>query len=101
MKRTVVGVMAALAAPVLSGCSNNAPASDAAPTPFGVPTQTPAASATAAPALTPEQEELLGPRVELPGGLLLKQIGKVAQAAPGNDPPDAAVDINNWAWRLV
>ena len=42
--------------------------------PFSVPT----ASASAAPSLTPEEEEIYGPRVELPGGLLLKQLGKVA-----------------------
>jgi hypothetical protein len=102
MKRAVAGVAAVLVATMLTSCGNNAPAGEAAPTPFGVPTESPAAAvATTTPALTPEQEELLGPRVELPGGLLLKQIGKVAQATPASDPPNAPVDVNNWAWRLV
>jgi hypothetical protein len=45
---------------------------------------------------TPEQEALYGPRVELPGGLVLKQIGKVAQNGGPND-----TDLNTWAIRLV
>jgi hypothetical protein len=46
--------------------------------------------------LTPEEEELFGPRVELPGGLLLKQRGKVAQWGGPDD-----VDNSTWAVRLV
>jgi hypothetical protein len=46
--------------------------------------------------LTPEQEQLYGPRVELPGGLLLKQFGKVAQWGGPDD-----TDPNTWGVRVV
>lgn len=69
---------AAIALLLLAGCSS--PSTPATP-PFSVPT----ASASAAPSLTPEEEEIYGPRVELPGGLLLKQLGKVALYGPDDD----------------
>jgi hypothetical protein len=103
--RRVVEAVGLLAAVVVAGCGNNAPVQGGALTPFSVPTsQAPAAAspaATTVPAFTPEQEEMFGPHVELPGGLLLKQIGKVAQEFPSSDPPNTPVDVNNWAWRLV
>lgn len=79
----------ALTVAVLAGCSQPAPQ------PFGVP----AAPTSAPPAgQTPDQVEieLYGPRVELPGGLLQKQLGKVAQiSAVGSDDP------RDWSMRIV
>src|SRR4051812_29784919 len=97
--RATVAAVALLGVLALSGCSNDAKDAAAAAAPFGVPTSAVPAPTTA-PAVTPEQEELLGPHIELPGGLLLKQIGKVAQATPASSPP-GTLDVNVWAWRLI
>jgi hypothetical protein len=79
---------AAIALLLLAGCS-----SPSAPgTSLGVPT----ASASAAPSLTSQEEEIYGPRVELPGGLLLKQLGKVALYGPDQDNIQM-----NWHVRMV
>jgi hypothetical protein len=39
--------------------------------------------------------QLFGPRMELPGGLLLKQLGKVAQWS------DTEVGVEDWDVRVV
>lgn len=65
------------------------------PEPFGVPAATPPATTLVPASLTPEQEQLFGPRVELPGGLLLKQLGKVAQWS------DTEVGVEDWDVRVV
>jgi hypothetical protein len=79
---------AAIALLLLSGCS-----SPSVPgTPLSVP---PAGASTAPTGLTPEQEEIYGPRVELPGGLLLKQLGKVALYGPDDDL------LTNWRVRMI
>ncbi|MGI5133180.1 hypothetical protein ACQEVB_40715 [Pseudonocardia sp. CA-107938] len=43
--------------------------------------------------MTLGEEELFGPREELPGGLLKKQLGKVAQAGPESNPRDWDVRV--------
>lgn len=87
--RAIVIVVAGVLLAVLPGCAAEQP-----PEPFGVPT----AAAPVPPdvVLTPAEEELFGPRVELPNGLLLKQLGKVAQWGGPND-----TDPNTWGVRLV
>lgn len=80
--------LAALALLVLAGCA----AQPAAPEPFTVPTES--STAPTVVELTPQEVELFGPRVELPGGLLLKQFGKVAQW--GQD-----TDVRKWGVRVV
>ena len=55
----------------------------------------PPSGASASPTLTQEQEQIYGPRVELPGGLLLKQPGKVALYGPDQDFE------TNWRVRLI
>lgn len=84
---------------VLAGCAAAPPGG--APQPFSVPPAdtAPPAGVAAAPTsvvLTPEEVEIYGPRVELPGGLLLKQIGKVAQYGGPDD-----TDSNTYGWRVV
>ncbi|WP_300010981.1 hypothetical protein [Pseudonocardia sp.] len=92
----VPAVVAALG--LVAGCASE----PAPPEPFNVPPAVdtaPGVGGTPSPApitLSPEQEELYGPRVELPGGLLLKQLGKVAQ---WGGPDDG--DPNTWGIRLV
>jgi hypothetical protein len=67
------GVVAATLLVFAASCSNQ-PAG-AAPPSFAVPTS---AAPPPSAAQTPAQDEELGPHIELPGGLLLKQLGKVA-----------------------
>jgi hypothetical protein len=89
MPRAAPAIAATAVLLAVGGCS-----STAAPQPFSVP------AATSAPAtkvvLTPTEEELFGPRVELPGGLLLKQIGKVAQWGGPDD-----TDSSTFGLRMV
>lgn len=73
----------------LVGCSS----STTAPQPFGVPT----APSPAQTELTPEEIDIYGPRVELPGGLLKKELGKVA--AIGR--PEATDVRAEWTMRVV
>jgi hypothetical protein len=58
-----------------------------------VPTPPPTSTSVT---LTPAEEELYGPRVELPGGLLQKQLGKVAQYGGPDDN-----DNSTWGFRVV
>lgn len=95
--RAIAPVLALAAVLMLAGCSS----APAAPTPFGVPTAGDGATAaptTSSPSvvLTPAEEELFGPRVELPGGLILKQIGKVAQYGGPDDK-----DNNTFGARFI
>lgn len=83
-------VLAGLAALLLAGC-----AAQPAPQPFGVPGAP--TTAPAAPEPTPADLELYGPRVELPGGVLLKQVGKVAAFAR----PGSADFRDDWVMRIV
>jgi hypothetical protein len=80
-----------MCAALLAGCSGTPAAM--APQPSPTPAATAPAAATTAATATPEIEaalaEELGPRVELPSGLLLKQIGKTAMST-GGTPPDPA-----------
>jgi hypothetical protein len=71
----------------LAGCSS--------PSAPNTPLSVPLSGASAAPTLTQEQEQIYGPRVELPGGLLLKQLGKVAVYGPDEDFE------TNWRVRLI
>lgn len=90
MRRVVLVLLVALVA--LGGCTST-PTPPPTPQPFTVPTTT--ASRLPSVELTAEEIELYGPRVELPGGLLLKQFGKVAQyGGPGDD-------IRSWGIRVV
>lgn len=88
MRITTVALTVAALVITLGACGS------ADPEPFGVP----AAPSSSAPPVeqTPAEIELYGPRVELPGGLLLKQLGKVAQVNPveSDDPQD-------WVMRIV
>lgn len=61
------------------------------PEPFSVP-EAGAAPSSASP--SPADVELYGPRIELPGGLLLKQLGKVAEDRRDNSPA-------SWTIRTV
>jgi hypothetical protein len=92
----IVGGIAALLLLVI-GIATDGPNSPAAPPgTFTVPTAAQAAAPTSSMVLTPEEEELLGPRVELGGGLVLKQLGKVTQwGGPQDDR------IATWAARMV
>lgn len=59
----------------------------------------PSATTSTAPpptTLTAGEEELYGPRVELPGGMLLKQIGRVAEYGESETSPR-----DHWAIRVV
>jgi len=77
----VVALLAVLL--TLAACST---ASPAAPIPFGVTTAVHGAAATLTAVVhTPAEEDLLGPRVELGCGLILKQIGTVAQCGGPDD----------------
>ena len=82
--------MLAAAVLALSSCARDAPDQ---PQPFDVPA---AAAATTRPALTPAEVELYGPQVELPGGLLQKKVGKVAQFGGPDDE-----DNSTWGIRVV
>jgi hypothetical protein len=90
MRATMIVVAASGLLALLTGCVAERPN----PEPFGVPASAPLAPTSVV--LTPAEEELFGPRVELPGGLLLKQIGKVAQWGGPND-----TDPNTWGVRMV
>lgn len=81
----------ALLAALLVACAD---AERPPPAPFGVPTASP--TTAAAQPQTAAEIELFGPRVELPGGLLYKQLGKVVQYGGPDDE-----DLNTWAVRLV
>ncbi|GJF01671.1 hypothetical protein PSD17_06350 [Pseudonocardia sp. D17] len=64
---------------------------------FGVPATTAVASTDTnadAKTQTPADIETYGPRVELPGGMLLKQLGKVAETKATDNP-------GPWAARIV
>jgi hypothetical protein len=89
----IVGGIAALL--VVIGIATDGMDSPAAPPEaFTVPTSQPPAPPNSL-VLTPEQEELYGPRVELGGGLVLKQLGKVTQ---WGGPLD---DLSTWGARMV
>jgi hypothetical protein len=88
--RPLVRLAVLAAALSVAACSNT---SHSAPEPFNVPMRPAAPTSTAQ---TPEEEALFGPRVELPGGMLQKQLGKVAQWGGPND-----TDPNTWGVRMV
>lgn len=90
MRARVLGAGIAIALAALAGC-----ASEPAPRPFDVPPESAGTTAPTRPVETPEQIEMFGPRVELAGGMLLKELGKVAQWG------GTASEVNNWAVRLV
>ena len=90
----IVGGIAALLLLVI-GIANDGTKTPAAQGAFTVPTAQ-VAPPTSSVVLTPEEEELFGPRVELAGGLLLKQLGKVAQWGGPDDK-----DNSTWAARMV
>lgn len=81
----------ALLAALLVACAD---AERPPPAPFGVPTASP--TTAAAQPQTAAEIELFGPRVELPGGLLYKQLGKVAQYGGPNDD-----DLSTFGVRVV
>lgn len=83
-----------VAAAVVVGIATDGATNSAGPGAFAVPTTQAAAPASVA--LTPEEEELFGPRVELPGGLLLKQLGKVVQWGGPDDQNNST-----WGVRMV
>ncbi len=89
----VGGITAVLV--VAIGIANDRPLRPASPGAFTVPTEQPAAAPTTPP-VSPEEEEVFGPRLELGGGLVLKQLGKVTQ---WGGPQDA--DLSTWAARMV
>lgn len=85
-----VAPLALLAGVVIAACSTT---STGDPQPFSVPT---ASSLTSAASVQTPEVAMYGPKVELPGGLLLKQFGKVAQfGGPDPSKPDG------WGVRLV
>lgn len=90
----IIGGIAAVLV-VAIGVANDHPSRPASPGAFAVPTAQPAAAPTTPPT-SPSEVELFGPRVERPGGLLVKQLGRVAQ---WGGPQDA--DLSTWAVRLV
>jgi hypothetical protein len=92
MRRALAALVLAAHVALLTGCAaTGAPAAAPAPT-----APAPAAPAiTAAPAIDPALAEELGPRVELPSGLLLKEIGKTAlvTGSPETDPSDWRIKV--------
>lgn len=88
------GILLFVAALLLAGCARDVPAE---PRPFDVPTSPPAPTTSAEIVFTPEEEELYGPRVVQADGLVLKQLGKVAQYGG----PGAVDDKDTWGVRVV
>lgn len=84
------GMCALALGALLAGCASEPVAQQQ---PFSVPAPP---TSTAPVVLSPEEEQLFGPRVELPGGLLLKQFGKVAQWGGPDD-----TDPKTWGIRVV
>jgi hypothetical protein len=92
MRRALAALVLAANVALLTGCAaTGAPA--AAPAPAAPAPAAPAI--TAAPAIDPALAEELGPRVELPSGLLLKEIGKTAlvTGSPETDPSDWRIKV--------
>ena len=88
--RSLVRLAVLAAVLSLTACGNTSPST---PQPFGVPLASPAPTSRVQ---TPEEEALFGLRVELLGGMLQKQLGKVAQWGGPDD-----TDPNTWGIRMV
>lgn len=91
MRSGVVLLISIAAALTLAGCGTDQPTLKTADSPPATGTAIPTTSAP--PSLTPANEAFYGPRQELPGGLLLKRIGKVAESR--------TQDGSTWMSRLV